>query len=193
MHQHIGDQLKKARESRKMRQEDMALKLGISSRQYQKYEDGEFPKFKTEPIKQIDAILGTNIYEQVYEQEVQQMETKKPPSNDEGLKDKYIALLERQVQDQAVLIQEMDARTKEINKHISTVAANLVSADQTAKIALAYCKTLFVRLTEHFARVEGHLPKKLDQKHLDAAADDMDKQLARQLEEVFQQVGGSGN
>lgn len=60
--------LKKAREKKKITQEDLAGKLGITLRQYHKYESGQFPKYKSEPIKQIDSILGTNLFELIYEQ-----------------------------------------------------------------------------------------------------------------------------
>jgi transcriptional regulator with XRE-family HTH domain len=59
-----------ARESKGWRQEDMADKLGLSLRQYSKYENGEFPKFKREVVKQIDSILGIKVYESIYEQNV---------------------------------------------------------------------------------------------------------------------------
>jgi transcriptional regulator with XRE-family HTH domain len=60
--------LRIAREKKKLTQDDMADKLGISLRQYHKYESGNFPKYKSEKIKQIDAILGINLYEHIYEQ-----------------------------------------------------------------------------------------------------------------------------
>jgi transcriptional regulator with XRE-family HTH domain len=60
--------LKKARQKKKLTQGELAAKLGITLRQYHKYESGAFPKFKSESIKQIDSILGTNIYELIYEQ-----------------------------------------------------------------------------------------------------------------------------
>lgn len=65
-----GKIIKEARDQRGLTQEDIAKRLGISLRQYHKYENGEFPKYKTEMIKSLDAILGTQIYELIYEQEV---------------------------------------------------------------------------------------------------------------------------
>jgi transcriptional regulator with XRE-family HTH domain len=153
MHQYIGDQLKKARESRKMRQEDMALKLGISSRQYQKYEDGEFPKFKTEPIKQIDAILGTNIYEQVYEQEVQKGEIKKPtPVEGEGLKDDLIAALKMNNALLESRVRELEARpatSADIESHLSRIRE-----DQKQMFSL------LVSYQQHWLKQQLHNPKK---------------------------------
>jgi len=38
-----------------------------SLRQYQKLEDGNFPKFKTEVSKELDRIFNTNLHELIYE------------------------------------------------------------------------------------------------------------------------------
>jgi transcriptional regulator with XRE-family HTH domain len=65
-----GKIIKEARDQRGLTQEDIAKRLGISLRQYHKYENGEFPKYKTEMIKSLDAILGTQVYGLIYEQEV---------------------------------------------------------------------------------------------------------------------------
>jgi len=65
-----GKIIKEARDRRGLTQEDIAKRLGISLRQYHKYENGEFPKYKTEMIKSLDAILGTEIYALIYEQKV---------------------------------------------------------------------------------------------------------------------------
>lgn len=66
-----------ARDGMGWRQEDIAEKMGISVRQYNKYESGEFPKFKQGVAKKIDELLGTSITELIYEHSVPQ-ET--PPS-----------------------------------------------------------------------------------------------------------------
>lgn len=60
--------LKQAREKKKYTQQDLADKLGITLRQYHKYESGVFPKYKSDNIKHIDTLLGTNLFEQIYEQ-----------------------------------------------------------------------------------------------------------------------------
>lgn len=62
--------LKEARESRGWTQADIADRMGISSRQYQNYEDGKFPKFKSDVVKNLDNLLGTNLYEIIYEKNV---------------------------------------------------------------------------------------------------------------------------
>lgn len=61
--------LKEAREKRRLTQEDLAGKVGISHRQIQNYEEGKFPKFKGDSVKKIDDILGTALYEMIYEKE----------------------------------------------------------------------------------------------------------------------------
>ena len=64
------DVLKEAREKKHLTQLEIAEKLGISSRQYQNYEEGKFPKFKRDAVKNIDQLLGTNIYAIIYEENV---------------------------------------------------------------------------------------------------------------------------
>jgi phage repressor protein C with HTH and peptisase S24 domain len=59
--------LRKARESKGWTQSDMAEKLGIGLRMYQKIEDGQFPKYKTENVRRIDELLGTSLYALIYE------------------------------------------------------------------------------------------------------------------------------
>jgi transcriptional regulator with XRE-family HTH domain len=68
MQQRPEEILKKARERKKLKQQDVADKIGMTLRQYNKYEAGEFPKFKTDSIKAIDQLLGTKLYELIYEQ-----------------------------------------------------------------------------------------------------------------------------
>lgn len=66
-----ADILKEAREKKGWRQADMAEKLGISARQYHKFEQGFFPKYKREVIEKIDGLLGTALYGLIYEPNIQ--------------------------------------------------------------------------------------------------------------------------
>lgn len=114
-------------------------------------------------------------------------EIKKPsPDNGEDYKDKYIALLEQQLQDQGRQLSElkirMDSRTLQITEQIDRLAANLKEHDQTARIALAYAKTLYLTLQGHMAKVE--------KAPLQRVQDDMDKTLVQQVKEV---LSGNGN
>lgn len=67
------DILKKARESKRITQSEMAARIakglngGYSLRQYQRLEDGQFPKYKMNAIVQIDEILGTNLAAIIYD------------------------------------------------------------------------------------------------------------------------------
>lgn len=61
--------LKKAREVKGYTQAEMADKIGIGLRMYQKIEDGQFPKYKRNQVTDIDKILGTDIYALLYENE----------------------------------------------------------------------------------------------------------------------------
>jgi len=47
----------------------IAISLGqsYSMRQYQRVENGEFPKYKGEVVKAIDTILGTSVYDMIYD------------------------------------------------------------------------------------------------------------------------------
>jgi transcriptional regulator with XRE-family HTH domain len=60
--------LKSARVKKKLKQQDVADKIGVTLRQYNKYEAGTFPKYKSSNVTAIDMLLGTNIYELIYEQ-----------------------------------------------------------------------------------------------------------------------------
>lgn len=68
MQQRPEDILRKAREKKKMKQQDVADKIGITLRQYNKYEAGEFPKYRSDSIKAIDMLFGTKLHELIYEQ-----------------------------------------------------------------------------------------------------------------------------
>jgi len=70
------DILKKAREEKRITQSEMAdrigrgLNQGYSLRQYQRLEDGQFPKYKMNAIIQADQILGTNLAAIIYDKNV---------------------------------------------------------------------------------------------------------------------------
>lgn len=68
--------LKSAREKKKLKQQDVADKIGVTLRQYNKYEAGAFPKYKSSNVRAIDTLLGTNIYELIYEQSGSEHEVK---------------------------------------------------------------------------------------------------------------------
>jgi transcriptional regulator with XRE-family HTH domain len=76
MNKIAGKKLAEARSKRNFTQEQLAQKLSsslgqsYSHRQYQKLEQGKFPKYKKDVVKQIDKILGTNLFESIYEQKV---------------------------------------------------------------------------------------------------------------------------
>ena len=72
------DILKKARERHGFTQTELAEKLGIGLRMYQKIEDGQFPKYKRNQVVELDKLLGTNLYELVYEPESSQLAEKVP-------------------------------------------------------------------------------------------------------------------
>jgi len=70
------DILKKAREEKRITQAEMAdriasrLSKGYSLRQYQRLEDGQFPKYKMDAILEVDQILGINLAAIIYDKNV---------------------------------------------------------------------------------------------------------------------------
>lgn len=62
--------LKNARIDKGLTQEAIAADIGISMRMYQRYEDGLFPKYKSENIKKLDQLLGINISDIIYDSNV---------------------------------------------------------------------------------------------------------------------------
>ena len=50
-----------------MTQGDVARALGLKSRTYQRYEAGEFPKYRNEAILELDRLLGTTLYAELYD------------------------------------------------------------------------------------------------------------------------------
>lgn len=70
MNKKAGEKLLDAREKKGWTQAVMAEKVGFSTKQLQKYEQGNFPKYNTSTIKTIDSLLGTRLYEEIYEQSV---------------------------------------------------------------------------------------------------------------------------
>lgn len=76
MNKLAAEKLTEARKAKGYTQEDMAeligksLGQGYSARQYQKLEEGNFPKYKKEIVLSIDKILGSKLNELIYEQNV---------------------------------------------------------------------------------------------------------------------------
>lgn len=58
--------IKEAREEQGLTQQEIAESLGIGLRNYQHFEAGRFPKYKREPIKALEKMLGLNIYDIIY-------------------------------------------------------------------------------------------------------------------------------
>lgn len=62
--------LQRERKRKGFSQEEFANEIQLSQRMYQRYEEGKFPKYKSDKVKSIDKKLGTNLYELIYEQNV---------------------------------------------------------------------------------------------------------------------------
>jgi gas vesicle protein len=135
---------------------------------------------------------GRNVPYEVYKKFLEIYKQEEPDGNQDW-RDNKISFLQEQNQylkeQVSELKERIDSRTLQLHNQIEKLSRSLAVHDQTAKLSLAYCKTLYLRMQEHFARVEGAHPKEVDEKVLEAVADDMDRLLAQQLEEVFQQGG----
>lgn len=64
--------LRNAREAKGLTQTELAEKIGLSLRMYQRIEAGMFPKYKYDTIQQLDTILGTKLYDIIYDKNVPQ-------------------------------------------------------------------------------------------------------------------------
>jgi len=87
------------REQKGLSQEQVAKAIGLSHRNYQRYESGDFPKFRSNKIKKLDELLGINIYDVLYDtsmtskMQLEESESKIQHGND--FREKYIKLLEK--------------------------------------------------------------------------------------------------
>lgn len=76
MNQLEANILIEARKKKGWTQTEMAEKLavaldqGYSMRQYQKLEEGKFPKYKRDIVTQLDRLLGTNLFQRLYAQNI---------------------------------------------------------------------------------------------------------------------------
>lgn len=76
MNKTAAKKLIEARDKKQITQSELAgllaesLSQTYSLRQYQKLEEGRFPKYKKEIVATLDKILGTNLYELIYDQKV---------------------------------------------------------------------------------------------------------------------------
>jgi hypothetical protein len=92
-------------------------------------------------------------------------ENEKPPPNDEGLKDKYIALLEAQLDllnAQAKELKPMAQELAGIKKHLAALQTNI-------EVNQSYAKTIYKAFQQHRALTEGS--------DLEQIQNDMDKEL----------------
>lgn len=80
--------LQSARKKKGLSQEALAAQIGISHRMLQRYEEGKFPKYKSSVVKKIDQVLGTSLYELIYEPKA-----KESPANETISVAEHVAML----------------------------------------------------------------------------------------------------
>jgi transcriptional regulator with XRE-family HTH domain len=107
----IAAKLIAARKAKGLTQGDVAEALGLKPRTYQRYEAGDFPKYRNDFIREVDRLLGTSLYVELYDKEgdTWNIGVKNAPTRQETAQGghispepgvhpdhaKYVALLER--------------------------------------------------------------------------------------------------
>lgn len=155
-------------------QTDMAAKLAAalghsySLRQYQKLEEGIYPKYKRGIIEELDKLLKTNLTGIIYEQNIhtenKPEEINKPISD---LKDKIIANQEREI---ATLRDQIDMLKRELESN----SRELV---QIAQINLARIKTIL--------ECQKLLRSKALKEPMDVASGEVDKLYLQIFQDQF--------
>lgn len=144
MNQDAAKILKEAREKKGWTQDEIAGRLKVTLRQYSKYEQGEFPKYKRDVAREIDKLLGTKLYALIYEQSVPRgASDSNGDLNTEdidwmrlylGVQGKYDGLLEGSIDDIRINLERaltnqavLDARLFAVEKMISQILAKVLN------------------------------------------------------------------
>lgn len=114
----VGELIKEAVKKHPKTQIEIAETLHLSTKQLQNYSKGIFPRYKSENIKALDNLLGTNVYEMVYKGE--------PKSENKVLSGE-------QLKDKIEVAKRDDTLTLEVIKDL--VASNRLLADATHILA----------------------------------------------------------
>lgn len=182
--------LKLARESKGYTQQTLAERLGISSRMVQRYEEGVFPKYKSDNIKKIDDLLETKLYDILYDISVLHEPVinymGNTNGNGNGDKDKIISIQERELagkereikrlEDQVADLKAQLETLRELKKTVtdfnSALKENLEDIHESVKLNQAEVLTVADCLKAHRSKLEkGETVAKLDaeaNKFLDA-------------------------
>lgn len=181
MNTEAGKKLSEFREKRKIKQVQMAgmlaraMNQSYSLRQYQKLEQGIFPVHKTQVVKEIDKILGSNLYELIYEQNMSVNDPEEQYRTNPGelkgssgvtVRD-YIALLEKQISflEGNVSLELTSIKTSQemilaYEKAALDYRASLLGSGNTKKIDQARLQ-LNKLVADHLASMKGmdtHVP-----------------------------------
>jgi transcriptional regulator with XRE-family HTH domain len=98
------------------------LNQSYSMRQYQKLEDGVFPKYKTEVVAALDKILGTDILPMVYEQTVPIHKKENPSTGNQDFQKDYIKFYQDYISKQdrihelELYVRDLEAELKELRQ-----------------------------------------------------------------------------
>jgi transcriptional regulator with XRE-family HTH domain len=99
--------IKSAREKKGWTQDQVARELKIELRTYQRYEEGKFPKYKGDIVRNIDSLLGTKVYDIIYDNKLHPLNGSEQTMN--PVEEKYLALLEKTIADKDKNISEKEA------------------------------------------------------------------------------------
>lgn len=156
----ISQIIKKAREAKGLTQEMIAAKMGITQRQFNKYESGVLPKYKRSVAQEIDKILGTNIEELIYEQNIPREQL----LEDEGLD---------RDQPQAPPKSYLKARRDQKN-HSGPFMVPLVPVASQAGYAKKYLDPIFIDQLELYPILPGIDPHGAQWRYFEVKGDSME-------------------
>lgn len=121
--------IKKARALKGLKQEEVANGIGVSHRMYQRYEEGKFPKFKSDKIQELDKFLDTNIYEILYDKKNAITPSSDFLAGQLDMAERLIAKLEENNEeaksDKAKLFQALSETRQTINELLKPMVASL--------------------------------------------------------------------
>lgn len=155
------DIIKTAREGKGLTQAQLADIIEVSDRMIQRYEEGKFPKFKSEKIKKLDQTLGIKIYDIIYdtknntedtyiERLIEQIEARRRDAEENAKK------MESHYQDMKAALERAQTTINEVLKPIQAQTIEILVNSKKVQEGLFSLKTEVV--AEH-----GEMMETLDQ------------------------------
>lgn len=156
--------IKQAREKKGLTQAQLAENLDISGRMIQRYEEGKFPKFKSENIAKLDEYLGTNICDILYD-----IKNDNRPVNEE-MYERLIDQIEARRADSEAMARKMEAHYNDMKNALERAQVTINEVlkpikEQTAEILTSSKKVDegLLSLKTEVAAENGEIMATLDQ------------------------------